>query len=417
MHILHLNQLYNPASGASRYFSEVGVRLVAEGHCVTLLSSNALDLEYFWDGRRRQVASGSTWHDGVRLLRLPVQRLPGPPIVYPVLRRLMVEVSRLGRRATPLLQRMATLTPRLGQLEQFLNHDPSLADVAVVHSTNITLDFALMPVAHWAQQRGIAHICTPFIHLGEPGSRQIIQYYSMPHQIAMLHNCSAVATMTDLERTFLIRQGVHAERVHVVGAGVDPHEVGGGDATRFRTTHAIRGPIVLSLGAAAYDKGTVHVLAALRQLWAAGESVTWVQCGPLLGHFEHYYAQLTPAERAHTRLLGYVDNQTRRDALAAATIYAQPSRTDSFGIAYLEAWCYGVPVIGARAGGVPAVIREGVDGMLVAFGDVPALAQILRRLLHDHELARALGAVGRQRVLREFTWDAAYGRIRKLYEG
>jgi glycosyltransferase involved in cell wall biosynthesis len=93
----------------------------------------------------------------------------------------------------------------------------------------------------------------------------------------------------------------------------------------------------------------------------------------------------------------------------------QPSRTDSFGITYLEAWCNGVPVIGARAGGVPAVVRHGVDGLLVPFGNVTVLADAIDRLLRDRVLAQALGAAGRARVWRELTWDAVYERIRPLY--
>lgn len=415
LHFLHINQLYNQASGASRYFSEIGERLVREGHRVTVLSTDALDLEYFWDGSKRRVLEREAEHGGVRVLRFPVRRAPGPPIVYPVIRRLMVELGRLGSASVPLLRRMATLTPRLPELERYLATSPELADVALVHTTNITLDFAIVPVARWALARGTPHLCTPFVHLGEPGSRQIVQYYSMPHQIALLREAAGVATMTTLERDFLTARGVPAERVAVVGAGVDLAEVAGGDAARFRAVHAISGPIVLSLGAAAYDKGSVHVLEALRRLWAQGLDVTWVQCGPLLGHFEAHYAQLPVHERAHTRVLGHVSDEVRRDALAAASIYAQPSRTDSFGIAYLEAWCYGAPVVGAQAGGVPAVIADGVDGLLVPFGDVAALAGALRRLLGDPDLAERLGAAGRAKVLRELTWDAAYSRARSLY--
>lgn len=415
MHFLHINQLFNRASGASRYFIEIGERLVREGHRVTVLSTDAMDLEYFWDGRRRRVARAEDEHGGVRVLRFPVRRLPGPPILYPVIRRLMVELGRLGPATAPLLRRMATITPQLPALARHLHEAPELADVALVHTTNITLDFAIIPAARWAARRGIPHLCTPFVHLGEPGSRQIVQYYSMPHQLALLKACAGVATMTDLERDFLAARGVARDRLHVVGAGVDPAEVAGGDGAAFKAAHGIDGPVVLSLGAAAYDKGTVHVLEAMRRLWAAGVAATWVQCGPLLGHFERHYAALPGEERARTRVLGYVDDATRRDALAAADIYAQPSRTDSFGIAYLEAWCYGVPVVGARAGGVPAVIREGTDGLLVPFGDVPALAGAITRLLGDRGLARRLGESGRERVLRELTWDAAYGRARALY--
>jgi glycosyltransferase involved in cell wall biosynthesis len=253
------------------------------------------------------------------------------------------------------------------------------------------------------------------VHLGEPGNRQILRYYSMPHQLELLRQAGGVATMTTLERDFLLARGVAPERCRVVGAGVDPAEVAGGDGARFRAAHAIAGPIVLSLGAAAFDKGTVHVLEAVQRLWAAGVEATWVQCGPLLGHFEQLYAALPPAARARTRVLGFVSDEARRDALAAADLYAQPSRTDSFGIAYLEAWCYGVPVVGANAGGVPAVIADGQDGLLVPFGDVPALAAAIGRLLADRGLASRLGASGRAKVNRELTWDAAYDRARALY--
>jgi glycosyltransferase involved in cell wall biosynthesis len=300
-------------------------------------------------------------------------------------------------------------------MERYLEQAPELADVDLVHTTNLTLDFAILPAARWARGRGIPHLCTPFVHLGEPGSSTIVRYYSMPHQIALLRACDAVATMTSLERDFLIARGVAAERVYTVGAGVTPAEIAGGDGERFRQAHRIAGPIVLSVGTAAYDKGTVHVLDAMRRLWAEGSDATWVQCGPLMGHFEQLYAGLPEAERARTRVLGYVSDQVRHDALAAADIYAQPSRTDSFGITYLEAWCYGVPVVGAVAGGVPAVISHGVDGLLVPFGDVPALAETIGRLLGDRELARAMGAVGEAHVRRSMTWDAVYGRARKLY--
>lgn len=417
MHILHIVQLYHRASGASRYFMEIGARLARDGHRVTVLASDAFDLEHFWAPGKRRIDEPEQREGGVRVLRFPVRRAPGPPIVYPVIRRLMVELGRLGRPSAPLLRRLATITPRLPAMERYLERSPELRDVDVVHTTNITLDFAILPAARWASRRGLRHICTPFVHLGEPGSQQIVRYYSMPHQIALLRDCDAVATMTGLERDFLVARGVPAGRIHTVGAGVTPAELAGGDGARFRAEQGIGGPVVLSVGTAAYDKGTVHVLEAMRRLWARGSTATWVQCGPLMGHFEQIYAGLSAAERARTRVLGYVSDAVRHDALAAADVYAQPSRTDSFGITYLEAWCYGVPVIGARAGGVPDVIRHGVDGLLVPFGTVGELAAAIGRLIDDRELARAMGAAGAAHVRRSMTWDAVYARARPLYQG
>src|SRR5262249_1893861 len=138
--------------------------------------------------------------------------------------------------------------------------------------------------------------------------------------------------------------------------------------------------------------------------------------GAPLTHFTRFYEELPTDAKAHIRLLPYAPDAVKRDALAAADLFAMPSRTDSFGIVYLEAWCYGLPVVGARAGGVPDVIDDGQDGLLVRFGDVPALAAAIGGLLRDREQAHRLGATGRAKVLRELTWDQVYGRARAVYD-
>jgi glycosyltransferase involved in cell wall biosynthesis len=418
MHVLHVVQLYRPVpSGAARYFVEIGERLVREGHRVTVLTTDAFDLEHLWAAGRRAIAEPTDEHHGVRVRRFPVQRMPGPPLLYPLIRRLMVESGRVLPRplAVPLLYRLGRLTPRLPTLERYLHTAPELADVALVHTTNITLDFAIIPVLRWAEQRGIPHICTPFVHLGEASNRQVLRYYSMPHQLDILRRSALVIAQTGLERAFLHNAGVPNTTLRTIGVGVSPAELAGGNGQRFRQQHSIGGPLVLTIGAAAYDKGTLHVVQAMQRLWAQGSPATWVHLGPQLEHFEQFYATLPAADRARTRVLGFVPDETRHDALAAADVFVLPSRTDSFGIVYLEAWCYGVPVIGAWAGGVPDVIDHGVNGLLVPFGQVDALATAIHRLLHEHELARAFGALGRAKVQRELTWEHKYRLVRRAY--
>ncbi len=419
MHVLHVVQLYRPVpSGAARYFVEVGERLAGEGHRVTVLATDAFDLEHLWRSDRRRIDALQDAHNGVQVRRFAVWRVPGPPILYPVLRRLMVEIARCSPAPRPglaLLYRLAGITPRLPDLPPYLAHTPDLDDVALVHTTNITLDFAILPVLRWAEQRGIPHICTPFVHLGEPDNRQVRRYYSLPHQIDILRRSAAVITQTDLERRFLARAGVPDQRMHTIGVGVTPAELAGGDGARFRREHGIDGPLVLTMGTAAHDKGTPHVVAALQRLRAQGQAATWVQIGPLMEHFEQFYAALPADDRAHIRLLGFVSDEVRRDALAAADVFVLPSRTDSFGIVYLEAWCYQVPVIGAWAGGVPEVIDHGVNGLLVPFGDVAALSRALARLLTDHTLARAMGRLGWAKVQRALTWEHKYSQVRQVY--
>jgi glycosyltransferase involved in cell wall biosynthesis len=224
-----------------------------------------------------------------------------------------------------------------------------------------------------------------------------------------------VITMTNLEREFLAGRGVLRERMRRVGVGVTPEEVLGGDGARFRAEQRIAGPLVLYIGALARDKGAVDTTEALRRLWVQGSGATLVLLGAPLAHFTMYYDRLPDEDRGRIRLLPYAPDQVKRDALAAADLLALPSRTDSFGIVYLEAWCYRLPVIGARAGGVPDVIDDGNDGLLVHFGDQPGLAAAIGRLLGERDLARRLGETGRAKVLREYTWEQIYAKARAVY--
>ena len=412
MHVLHVVQLYHPvASGAGRYFREIGERLVAEGHCVTVLATDACDLEHIWMSGRRRIETPVEIFNGVQIVRLPIRRRPGPAILYPALRRLMTEISRLPATA-PLLRCLALWTPQWPGVETFL---AQYGPFDLVHATNITLDFAILPVFSYAQQHGIPFICTPFMHLGEPGSRAIVRYYSMRHQIDLLRRSDRVIAMTGVERDFLEARGVPRERLRVIGVGVTPQEIQGGDGERFRADQRIDGPLVLFIGALAYDKGAIHLVEAMQHLWREGRRATLALIGAPLAHFDAFYARLSPADRGRIRLLPYAPEPVKRDALAAADVFALPSRTDSFGIVFLEAWCYGVPVIGARAGGIPDVIIDGQDGLLVRFGDVVGLAQAIRLLLDDRVLAQRLGAAGRARTLRDLTWERVYARARAVY--
>jgi glycosyltransferase involved in cell wall biosynthesis len=92
-----------------------------------------------------------------------------------------------------------------------------------------------------------------------------------------------------------------------------------------------------------------------------------------------------------------------------------PSRTDSFGIVYLEAWLYRKPVIGARAWGVTDLIEHERDGLLVPFGDVPALVNAITSLLDHPAKAAIMGNRGETKVLTYHTWMQKARQIDTLY--
>lgn len=415
MRILHIIQRYYPYTGGSEiYFQELSEGLVADGHDVTVLTTDAWDLEHFWASGRRRIAERRTVHNGVQIIRFPVWRAPGPPIVYPIVRRLMVEFGRFPG-TLPLVRRLSRITPRVPEMEHYLATTTDTYDV--VNSTNITLDFTIVPALQFARRRGVPHICTPFIHLGEPGSDYILRYYGQPHQIDILRRSSAVLTQTPRETAYLRTRGVDPARLVEIGGWIKPETLEGGDDARFRKQHNLDEPIVLCIGAAAYDKGTMHVIEAMQRLWQRGARAHLVLIASnLLTQFEDYWKQLPEETQARITLLRAASHTEKLDALAATSVYAMPSRTDSFGIVYLEAWSYGVPVIGALAGGVPDVIDDGQDGYLVPFGAVEQLAERIHALLDDPALAQQMGARGREKVLGTMHFDQKYARLLQLYQ-
>ena len=415
MHFLHVIQRFYPfAGGSEHYFGELSEQWVRDGHQVTVLTTDAWDLDHFWARGHRRVDERETTHNGVRILRFPVERAPGPPITYPILRRLMVELGRVPG-TTPLLMRLARVTPRVPGMVRWLHTTNKRFDL--VHTTNMTLDFTIIPALQFAKRRNIPHLCTPFVHLGEPGNGQIVRYYSQRHHIHMLQQSKRVVVQTELERQFLHRRGVPDHTLRTVGCWIKPETLAGGDGARFRQEHQIDGPIVLSIGAAAYDKGTMHLIQAMQHLWRAGSNATLVLiANTTLAQFDRFFATLPEDHQRRILVLRAAPHQTKLDGLAAAYVYAMPSRTDSFGIVYLEAWMYHLPVIGARAGGVPAVIEHEQNGLLVNFGDVAALVAAIKRLLGDRALARRMGEHGRAKVLRDLTFERKYALMQQVYD-
>jgi glycosyltransferase involved in cell wall biosynthesis len=311
---------------------------------------------------------------------------------------------------------MSRITPWVPGLERALSSLPPAA-FELVHTTNIPFESMISAAARYAERILIPHIITPFTHLGEPGDNSISRYYSMPHQIDLERRASKVIVQTRLERDFLAKLGVPRKKMERVGVGVNPYEVVGGNGDRFRHKYKVEGPIVYYIGAAAYDKGTVHTIEAMQRVWERGIDATLLMAGStMLDKFRDYYEALPDSIRERCRWLGFISEEDKRDLQAAGQLFCMPSRTDSFGIVYLEAWLNGVPVIGALAGGVPEVVADGVDGYLVEFGDVASLANRIQLLLSRPDAAHAMGEAGRRKVLAEHTWDHKIARIADIYK-
>ena len=326
----------------------------------------------------------------------------------------MLALSGLPLDTSGLLFPLAHLTPWVPDLATALRASESAFDL--VGGMNIVFDALLAPAQQYARQRRIPFVLHPLTHLGESDDDRVRRYYTMQHQRRLLQESDAVIVQNAGEKRALIALGVPARLMVVAGSGVNPADLAGGDGERFRQKYGVQGPIVAYLGTAAYDKGANHSVEATTLLQRSGVPVTLVMAGPVMEQFSAFFAGQPDEVRRCCRLLGFVSEADKRDLLAACCMLVLPSRTDSFGIVFPEAWVYGKPVIGARAGGIPEVIDDGDNGLLVPFGDAGALAGAMARLLADPDLAQRLGENGRRKTMDSLTWDVKYATVRRVYE-
>ncbi|MBV9952205.1 MAG: glycosyltransferase family 4 protein [Acidimicrobiia bacterium] len=113
--------------------------------------------------------------------------------------------------------------------------------------------------------------------------------------------------------------------------------------------------------------------------------------------------------------LGFVSDEDRDDAMAAAAAYVQPSALESFSRMVMEAWLAGTPVIANRAG---AVVRWHIErseaGLL--YDDDAELEQCLRFVTEAPDAASALAKPGRDYVLDHYTWPVTLDRMEATLE-
>ena len=117
----------------------------------------------------------------------------------------------------------------------------------------------------------------------------------------------------------------------------------------------------------------------------------------------------------YVNFLGFVEHEKMPAYYAQADLFVLPSRRESFGLVLAEAMACGLPVVATAAGAIPEVVEDGVTGVLVPPDDPEALANAIGSLLSDPEKMKTMGARGKARVEKHFTWDKVAERVIEGY--
>ncbi|MDO5618939.1 glycosyltransferase family 4 protein [Kocuria sp.] len=166
-------------------------------------------------------------------------------------------------------------------------------------------------------------------------------------------------------------------------------------------------PLIVYVGRVSKEKNLDQLIEPMRRL--PGARLAIVGSGPHKEHLEKQFAG------TNTVFTGYMSGAELAAAYASADIFAFPSQSETLGLVALEAFASGVPVVGARAGGIPFVIDDGETGFLVQPGDADDLTQRLRQLVEDPHLRARMGAAARAEAVKH-SWETSTRKLVDYYQ-
>ncbi len=243
---------------------------------------------------------------------------------------------------------------------------------------------------------------------------------------AVLHAADRVVAVSRYTAAIVRGLGVDAPRTCVVPNGSDvarlhrPAVIE--QAATLRAKWAIGpSPLVVTVARLVPHKGIDTVIRALPEVARAVPDVAYVVVGG--GRDRERLLRLARdvgvAERVH--FVGCVGDDEVSAWLHACDVLALPSRerppdVEGFGIVLLDAAACGRPVVAGRSGGIADAVVDGETGLLCDPDRTDDVTRALIHVLRDRELARRLGAAGRERVAEGFMWSHAGDRLHAIVE-
>ncbi len=407
MKILEIVHHYYPARCGSGYRHKImAERSASEGHDVTVWTTDAFDIERLWSNQARHAEPGSEKINGVNVRRFKPLALPDHFRTMERLRSFM-----------PTQEFRCMTTPCFVPGMWFESIKRKEWDI--VHAGLLPYGFCLYSGLKAARTSDCPFVVTPCHHSGEDADKGIRYHHADPAQLAVLQQADHIFVHSEKEAESLLELNpqLDKEKMSLFGMGIEPAKLCGGDGEKFRREYDLGSrQIIFYIGTKTHDKGVNHVVEAMEYLWRHGEQARLVLLGMENQDFIEWNKGWSDFVRNRVINITNASDETKKDLLDAGDIFVMPSRNDSFGVSYLEAWYYKNPVIGAFAGGVPELIKDGYDGFLAPFANVMFIAETIQKLLKDKEMQRKMGERGHRKVLEKYTFDIAYNKVREVYE-
>jgi N-acetyl-alpha-D-glucosaminyl L-malate synthase BshA len=207
-----------------------------------------------------------------------------------------------------------------------------------------------------------------------------------------------------------------AKKTIVIPNGVDTKKFKPLDKAKLRKKYRILSDrhVIISVSRLTEKNGIDYLIKALALLKDLDVSLLIVGDGNQRPYLEVLTKKLELEDKI--KFLGYVPHEKTVEYLNIGDIFVRPSLDEGFGIAFVEAMACGISVVGTNVGGIPDIIDNGVNGLLVTPANIEELAEAIDRLLGDKKLRNKFAKNGIVTVKRKFAWENVLARVEKLYE-
>lgn len=225
-----------------------------------------------------------------------------------------------------------------------------------------------------------------------------------------------IVAISEGVRKVLVQDGLDPEKIEVIRSGIEPSRFDPNyPPTEARREFAIpdNAPVVGCVAHFADHKGHRYLIEAAARVVRSEPAVRFllVGDGELKSDIERQINSLN-MDRS-VILTGFRSDIPR--ILAAMDIVTLASHKEGLGTSLLDAMAMARPVVATRVGGIPEMIQDGLNGILVSPKDPERLAEALIRLIRDEPARRRMGEAGRARVQSEFSAEAMARATEALY--
>jgi len=175
-------------------------------------------------------------------------------------------------------------------------------------------------------------------------------------------------------------------------------------------------PTVLFMSYFVRGKGIYDLIEVIEQRRDLLTKCRFVLAGPTTYEWNEIAERIASLNLSESvEMPGSVVGDSKERAYKQADIYVLPSYAEGMPIGLLEAMSYGLVCITTPVGGIPEVIQDGQNGVLVPPGDTKALTEAIEMLICEPDVRSCLGREARATIEREYNWVDRASQIKELY--